>query len=117
AAQPYNPLTLSLVAGPFSIVHFSGRYRHMSQEIRCSFCEQLPGIFAPGITHRPSKCPLCREAVWVTPDSVTYRLYSEEERAIRPAPRRQWPWIAGVGLAACIGLVIALGSFTSRSKE
>ena len=74
----------------------------MSENSCCSFCEQLPGIARPG-RGSAGKCPLCRQALWTTPDGTTHRVVE----GVAAAPPLKWRWLAGVGLVA--GLFIAAG--------
>ncbi len=74
----------------------------MSQNTCCSFCEQLPAITRPR-RGSASKCPQCKQDLWVSPDGVTQRLVDANDPA---APRRSSPrfMLAGLGvglLALC----------------
>lgn len=75
----------------------------MSHEC-CSFCEGLPGTPSRGWGGQVSKCPVCKQELWVTEDGA-YRI----DPTI-PVPKRfKTPWItaAGLLLAITVGVVIA----------
>jgi hypothetical protein len=88
----------------------------MSQNSCCSFCEQLPTIARPG-RGSASKCPLCKQDLWVAPDGVTLRLVDERD----PAAPRQSPRFLlaglGVGLLALVCAGVALTRMTWGTQE
>jgi hypothetical protein len=78
----------------------------------CSFCEQLPSIARPG-RGSPSKCPLCKQALWSSPDGTTHRL----ESTSAPASPGKWLGLAGLGVALLAGLGVMLSFYVvNRSK-
>lgn len=83
----------------------------MSQESLCSFCETLPGTARPGWGGSSSKCPVCRQPLWVAQNGATYRL----DVSAAPAASGKWLWAAGLGAAAGLCVLLSLVPFALRS--
>lgn len=75
----------------------------MSQNSCCSFCVQLPTIARPS-RGNPSKCPLCKQELWTSPDGVTHRLVDIDGPAPGKKPRLL---LAGLGVGL-LGIALAL---------
>ena len=80
----------------------------------CSFCEDLPGSAPRNWGGTAGKCPVCKQALWITSSGVTYRLYSAEELAALPASASKWRWLAGLGVGLAAGVcLVALSPFNA----
>jgi HEAT repeats len=76
----------------------------MAHESNCSFCETLPGTPKAGWGGTSSKCPMCKQELWVSQSGGTYRLGA----AAPPSALGKWCCVASLSAVAG-GLVVALG--------
>ena len=77
----------------------------MSHESQCSFCETLPGTVRPGWGGRPSKCPLCKQELWVSQGGTTYRL-----GGAAPASSKRLHVVVSLSVLAGVVLIATLGA-------
>src|SRR5437879_3828679 len=84
----------------------------MSHESFCSFCESLPGTPTAGWGGSASRCPMCKQKLWVSQAGVTYRLTPDQAA---PASRGKWV-LTALSVVAAIGLLAGLGQFAFYAK-
>lgn len=86
----------------------------MTQDCVCTFCESLPSVAHQTWGGRPSKCPLCKQNLWVTQEGTTCRINS----TLAVSSANQWYWTTGLStvLLLCLA-VVAFYSFARKTGE